>query len=86
MSDPGAGNVVNAGALNSVTIQVCSSEDMDKDEKKSSYTVMLGFLCEDEYKPCGIFSHVVKLTKETYAPTNHNINKPELVIVSQQVI
>jgi len=49
-----------------------------EDGNCDSFTVMLGFPCEDLFTGTGIFTHVVKLDREHYAPIDHNFNEPIL--------
>jgi hypothetical protein len=44
----------------------------------SCRTVLWGFPPEDSYSGCGVFSHVVPLTKECLAPPDHNRMEPVL--------
>jgi len=54
-------------------------DDISQDElSKTCYTVVLGFPCENEYDCAGVFSHVVKLAEEHFAPDGHNHNEPLL--------
>jgi len=54
------------------------NEDHSQDEN-SCYTVMLGFPMEDEYDGTGVFSHVIKLSEEHWAPDGmYSGNEPVL--------
>ena len=48
----------------------------------SSYTVMLGFPCVDSYTGTGVFSHVVRLQNEHWAPEEkgHGINNEPVLL------
>ena len=45
---------------------------------KHSKTVLLGFPATDNYNGVGVFSHVVKLKREQYAPDGHSPVEPVL--------
>ena len=45
---------------------------------ENSKTVLLGFPPEDNYEGCGVFSHIVSLTHECLAPSNHPRMEPVL--------
>jgi len=43
-----------------------------------TYTVLLGFPADDHYDGVGVFSHILKLHREEWAPAEHPANEPVL--------
>ncbi|KAL7513809.1 hypothetical protein ACHAXN_011137 [Cyclotella atomus] len=51
-------------------------QDTGRSPNGDTYTVLLGFPKEDNYKGVGVFSHAVKLKYERVAPDDHPSNEP----------
>ena len=52
--------------------------DAGRSPEEDSRTVLWGFPPEDNYSGCGVFSHIVPLQRECFAPEGHPRNEPVL--------
>lgn len=53
-------------------------QDTGRSPNGDTYTVLLGFPADDHYDGVGVFSHILKLHQEQWAPEEHPPNEPVL--------
>jgi len=53
-------------------------QDKGRSPNGDTYTVLLGFPADDHYDGVGVFSHILKLHQEQWAPEEHPPNEPVL--------